>query len=142
MNGTAMQFVRVISCGEDMEIWNANRNGFSFVISYETAAVLAFRDALVSWRRGARSIRTDAPLGSAARPLNPSLRPKKPARPCWDTSWDSCCCARQPKPSGALSCTSAQKWIASIARTFSCPPWGFVIACLDRAADACRDSRL
>jgi hypothetical protein len=36
MNGTAMQFVRVISCDEDMEIWNANRNGFSFVISYES----------------------------------------------------------------------------------------------------------
>jgi hypothetical protein len=31
---TAMQFVRVISRVEQMEIWNANRNGFSFVISY------------------------------------------------------------------------------------------------------------
>jgi hypothetical protein len=36
MNGTAMQFVRVISRVENMEIWNANRNGFSFVISYES----------------------------------------------------------------------------------------------------------
>ena len=36
MSGTAMQFVRVISRVEDMEIWNANRNGFSFVISYES----------------------------------------------------------------------------------------------------------
>jgi hypothetical protein len=36
MNETAMQFVRVISRVEDMEIWNANRNGFSFVISYES----------------------------------------------------------------------------------------------------------
>jgi hypothetical protein len=36
MNGTAMQFARVISRVEDMEIWNANGNGFSFVISYES----------------------------------------------------------------------------------------------------------
>jgi hypothetical protein len=36
MSGTAMQFVRVISRVEDMEIWNASRNGFSFVISYES----------------------------------------------------------------------------------------------------------
>ena len=36
MNGTAMQFARVISRVDDMEIWNANRNGFSFVISYES----------------------------------------------------------------------------------------------------------
>jgi hypothetical protein len=36
MNGTAMQFARVISRVEDMEIWNASRNGFSFVISYES----------------------------------------------------------------------------------------------------------
>src|SRR6476660_9791029 len=48
-------------------------------------AVPAFRDALASWRRGDRSMRTDVPSRSAARPLNPSIRPKKPARPCWDT---------------------------------------------------------
>jgi hypothetical protein len=36
MSGMAMQFVCVISRVEDMEIWNANRNGFSFVISYES----------------------------------------------------------------------------------------------------------
>jgi hypothetical protein len=36
MNGTAMQFARVISRVEDMEIWNANGNGFSFVISHES----------------------------------------------------------------------------------------------------------
>ena len=36
MSGTAMQFVRVISRVEDMEIWSANKNGFSFVISYES----------------------------------------------------------------------------------------------------------
>ncbi|MBR0692719.1 hypothetical protein [Bradyrhizobium lablabi] len=36
MRGTAMQFVRVVSRVEQMEIWNANRNGFSFVISYES----------------------------------------------------------------------------------------------------------
>jgi hypothetical protein len=36
MNGTAMQFARVISRVEDMEIWNASGDGFSFVISYES----------------------------------------------------------------------------------------------------------
>ena len=36
MSGMAMQFVRIISRVEAMEIWNANRNGFSFVISYES----------------------------------------------------------------------------------------------------------
>ncbi|HEV3270727.1 MAG TPA: hypothetical protein VGZ93_00930, partial [Candidatus Methylacidiphilales bacterium] len=33
-SGTAMQFARVISRAENMEIWNANGSGFSFVISY------------------------------------------------------------------------------------------------------------
>jgi hypothetical protein len=32
----AMQFTRVISPVEDMEIWNASSDGFSFVISYES----------------------------------------------------------------------------------------------------------
>ena len=32
----AMQFTRVVSPLEDMEIWNASSNGFSFVISYES----------------------------------------------------------------------------------------------------------
>jgi hypothetical protein len=53
MDGTAMQFVRVISRVEDMEIWNANKNGFSFVISYETrsGSGLQGRDGFVaSWR--------------------------------------------------------------------------------------------
>jgi hypothetical protein len=36
MTGTAMQFARVISRVENMEIWNANGSGFSFVISYES----------------------------------------------------------------------------------------------------------
>src|SRR5258705_3096695 len=48
-------------------------------------AVQAFMGARGSWRRGVQSMRTDAPLKSPARPLNPSLRPKKPAGPCWDT---------------------------------------------------------
>jgi hypothetical protein len=33
-----MQFSRVISPVDNMQIWNANSNGFSFVISYETRA--------------------------------------------------------------------------------------------------------
>jgi hypothetical protein len=36
MNGMTMQFVRVTSPVEDMEIWNTSCNGFSFVISYES----------------------------------------------------------------------------------------------------------
>src|SRR6476646_9231006 len=85
MSGTAMQFVRVISRVEDMEIWNASRNGFSFVISYESHSgpgLQARAGFVASWRP---IMRTDAPLKSPARPLNPSLRPKKPARRCWDT---------------------------------------------------------
>ena len=31
-----MQFTRVVSPVEDMEIWNASDNGLSFVISYES----------------------------------------------------------------------------------------------------------
>jgi len=30
-----MQFVRVISGVEDLEIWSASTSGFSFVISYQ-----------------------------------------------------------------------------------------------------------
>jgi hypothetical protein len=33
MNGMALQVSRVVSPVEDMEIWNASSNGFSFVIS-------------------------------------------------------------------------------------------------------------
>ena len=53
MNGTAMEFARVISRVENMEIWNANGNGFSFVISYESRSGpgLQGRDGFVaSWR--------------------------------------------------------------------------------------------
>lgn len=53
MSGTAMQFVRVISRVGDMEIWNANKDGFSFVISYESrgGSGLQGRDGFVaSWR--------------------------------------------------------------------------------------------
>ena len=32
----ALQFIRVISPIESMEIWSASSNGFSFVISYES----------------------------------------------------------------------------------------------------------
>ena len=83
MSGMAMQFVRVISRVEDLAIWNANRNGFSFVISYESHSGpgLQGRAGFVA---GGRSIRTDAPLRSGARPLNPSPRLRKLAKPCWD----------------------------------------------------------
>ena len=53
MSGMAMQFVRVISRVEDMEIWNANRNGFSFVISYASHSGPGLRGRagfVASWR--------------------------------------------------------------------------------------------
>jgi hypothetical protein len=53
MDGTAMQFVRVISRVEDMEIWNTNKNGFSFVISYESRSGPGFHGRtgfVASWR--------------------------------------------------------------------------------------------
>jgi hypothetical protein len=53
MNGTAMRFARVISRVEDMEIWNANRSGFSFVISHESPSGPGFQGRagfVASWR--------------------------------------------------------------------------------------------
>jgi hypothetical protein len=68
MNGMALQFSRVVSPVEDMEIWNASSNGFSYVISYESSAGPGFHGRSISrprhtasWRRGGRSIRTGAP---------------------------------------------------------------------------------
>jgi hypothetical protein len=49
----AMQFIRVISPVEDMEIWNASSNGFSFVISYESRSGPGFHGRtgfMASWR--------------------------------------------------------------------------------------------
>jgi hypothetical protein len=48
-----MQFVRVTSHAENIEIWNANRNGFSFVISYESRNGPGLRGRagfVASWR--------------------------------------------------------------------------------------------
>jgi len=38
MNGVALEFSRVASPVEDMKIWSASSNGFSFVISYESSS--------------------------------------------------------------------------------------------------------
>ena len=49
----AMQFTRVIGPVEDMEIWNGNGNGFSFVISYENRSGTGFHGRtgfVASWR--------------------------------------------------------------------------------------------
>jgi hypothetical protein len=49
----AMQFSRVVSPVEDMEIWNASSNGFSFVISYESRSGPGFHGRtgfVASWR--------------------------------------------------------------------------------------------
>ena len=48
-----MQFARVISRVENMEIWNANGNGFSFVISYASRSGPGLRGRtgfVASWR--------------------------------------------------------------------------------------------
>jgi hypothetical protein len=48
-----MQFTRVIGHVDDMEVWNANGNGFSFVISHESRAGPGFRGRtgfMASWR--------------------------------------------------------------------------------------------
>ncbi len=48
-----MQFARVVSPIEDMKIWNANSNGFSFVISYESRSGPGFHGRtgfVASWR--------------------------------------------------------------------------------------------
>jgi hypothetical protein len=51
--GMAMQFTRVVSSVEDMEIWNASSDGFSFVISYESRSGPGFHGPpgyVASWR--------------------------------------------------------------------------------------------
>jgi hypothetical protein len=53
VNGMALEFSRVVSPVEDMDIWNANRNGFSFVISYESRSGPGFHGRtgfVASWR--------------------------------------------------------------------------------------------
>jgi hypothetical protein len=48
-----MQFARVIGPVEDMEIWNASSDGFSFVISYESRSGPGFHGHtgfVASWR--------------------------------------------------------------------------------------------
>ena len=48
-----MQFSRVITPVEDMQIWSASSNGFSFVISYESRGGPGLRGKpgfLASWR--------------------------------------------------------------------------------------------
>jgi hypothetical protein len=49
----AMEFSRIISPVEDMEIWNASSGGFSFVISYESRSGSGFHGHtgfVASWR--------------------------------------------------------------------------------------------
>ena len=48
-----MQFTRVVSTVEDMEIWNASCDGFSFVTSYESRSGPGFHGRtgfVASWR--------------------------------------------------------------------------------------------
>ena len=53
MNGMALEFSRIVSPVEDMDIWNASSNGFSFVISYESRSGPGFHGRtgfVASWR--------------------------------------------------------------------------------------------
>jgi hypothetical protein len=55
MNAIALRFSRVVSPVEDMEIWNASSNGYSFVISYESPTGPGFHGRagyLASWITG------------------------------------------------------------------------------------------
>jgi hypothetical protein len=48
-----MQFTRVVGLVEDLEIWSANSDGFSFVISYESRSGPGFHGRagfVASWR--------------------------------------------------------------------------------------------
>jgi len=74
-----LQFERAV---EKMEIWSANSDGYSFVISYESPAVPAFTDAPVIWRRGVLFMKAAARSGSPARPSKLSTRLKPPAMRC------------------------------------------------------------
>jgi hypothetical protein len=49
----AMQFTRVVGLVEDLEIWSASSDGFSFVISYESRSGPGFHGRtgfVASWR--------------------------------------------------------------------------------------------
>jgi hypothetical protein len=51
--GCSMQFSRVITSVEDIQIWNASSGGFSFVISYENRSGPGLHGNtgfVVSWR--------------------------------------------------------------------------------------------
>ena len=51
--GCIMQFRRIISPVEDLQIWNASSNGFSFVISFESRSGPGLRGRpgfVASWR--------------------------------------------------------------------------------------------
>jgi hypothetical protein len=78
-----MQFARVVSSVEEMEIWNASGDGFSFVISYESRSGPGFhgRTGFVAPDLSEQM----RPWPSGARPLERSPRPRKPARPCSTT---------------------------------------------------------
>jgi hypothetical protein len=78
----AMEFSRPV---ENMEIWTASSDGFSFVISYESRSGPGFHGHtgfVASWRPIDQN-RSAIKIGGS--PLKRSPRPKKPARPCWDT---------------------------------------------------------
>jgi hypothetical protein len=68
----AMQFTRIVSPVEDMEIWNASSDGFSFVISYESRGGAGFHGPpgyVASWRSLSRNMGAIRVAGSPFKTL-------------------------------------------------------------------------
>jgi hypothetical protein len=80
----ALRFNRVASPCRIWKYGTRAATAFSFVISYETRTGSGFREKLGYVLRGARSLSTRAPYELAALPSMRSLRPKKPAKSCWE----------------------------------------------------------
>jgi hypothetical protein len=68
----AMQFTRIVNPVEDMEIWNASGDGFSFVISHESRGGPGFHGPpgyVASWRSFSRNMGAIRVSGSPFRTL-------------------------------------------------------------------------
>jgi hypothetical protein len=68
-----MQFSRVIVPAEDIQIWNASSNGFSFVISYESRGGTGLQGKpgfVASWRPLYQNRFAVKVIGSPFRTLN------------------------------------------------------------------------
>ena len=80
-----MQFSRVITLVENIQIWNASSDGFSFVISYESRSGLGFhgRTGFVASLPPLDQSRCAIKVGGS--PFKTLASPKKLARSCLAT---------------------------------------------------------